>query len=234
MSPSLRPRLSTIVGLVMTGLALAGISAGCGGQGNAPASSSTRARASTVSRPAPPPFSEATAQIHSVNRAQRNHFALLRGVPEPLPPSVRRILRKPTFGMNWDLAQRVPISLRGSFWLIPGRHVLCLLHAETIHEASSACAPAKTAFAHGVVAASLREASADIPAKRLVVGVVPDGTTGAVVHTGGMMSRVAIAHNLFVLRDSMEEPPDVVSLNRLPESAPKCSQEGCPWITTAH
>jgi hypothetical protein len=220
-SPSLRPRLSTIVGLVMLGLALAGISAGCGGQGNAPASSSTRANASTVSRPAPPPLSGGTGPVHSVNRAQRNHFALLRGVPEPLPPSVRRILRKPTFGMNWDLAQRVPVSLRGSFWLIPGRHVLCLLHAETVHEASSACAPAKTAFAHGVVAASLREASAGVPAKRLIVGVVPDGTTGAVIHTGRMTSRVAIAHNLLVLRDSMEESPDAVSLNRPPLSGPK-------------
>ncbi len=234
MSPSLRPRVSTIVGLVMTGLALAGISAGCGGQRSTPASSSTRAKASTVSRLAPPPLPEATTPIHNVNRAQRSHFALLRGEPEPLPPSIRRILRRPTFGMNWDLAQRVPISLRGSFWLIPGRHVLCLLHAETIHEASSACAPTKTAFAHGVVAASLQEASAGTPAKRLIVGVVPDGTTEAVVHTGGMVSRIAITHNLFVLEDSTKEPPDVVSLSRLPASVPECSHERCSSIATPH
>jgi len=114
--------------------------------------------------------------------------------------------------MNWDLAQRVPVPLRGSFWLIPGRHVLCLLHAETIHEASSACAPTETALAHGVVAASLQEASVAAPARRLIVGVVPDGTTEVVVHTEEMTSRVETAHHIFVKRDSVEKPPDVVSL----------------------
>jgi hypothetical protein len=115
--------------------------------------------------------------------------------------------------MNWALAQRVPLSLRGSFWLVPGRHVLCLLHAMTVHEASSACAPTKIALAHGIVAVSLREASAVAPAERLIVGVVPDGASEAVVHTRGIASRVAIARHLFVLKDSMNEPPDGVSLN---------------------
>jgi hypothetical protein len=115
--------------------------------------------------------------------------------------------------MNWALAQRVPLSLRGSFWLVPGRHVLCLLHAITVHEASSACAPTKIALAHGIVAVSLREASAVAPAERLIVGVVPDGVSEAVVHTRGIASRVAIARHLFVLKDSINEPPDVVSLD---------------------
>lgn len=215
MAPSLRARLSASVGLVIAGLALAGSSTGCGeDQGNDPHLSSTRFTTSTASRPAPPPGSEVTMPVHSIDRAQRTHFALLRGTPEPLPPSVRRILRKPTYGMNWALAQRVPVPMRGSFWLIPGHHVLCLLHAETIHEASSACAPTKIALAHGVVAASLRKARAVTPARRLIVGVVPDGTTEAVVHTGRIASRVPIAHHLFVLRDSIEEPPEVVSLSQ--------------------
>jgi hypothetical protein len=215
MSPILRLRLSASVGLVMAGLALAGLSAGCGqGQSNDPYPSSTMAKASTASRPAPPPFSETTNPVRSVNRSQRSHFALLRGVPEPLPPSVRRILKRPTYGMNWDLAQRVPLSLRGPFWLIPGRHVLCLLHEETAHEASSACAPTKTALAHGIVAASLRQGSTAGAAERLIVGVAPDGVSKAVIHTEQITSRVAIAHHLFVLEDSVEEPPKVVSLIR--------------------
>jgi len=213
MSSRLRLRLSASVGLVAAGLALAGISTGCGkSQGNAPVPSSAGVKPSTVSHPAPPPSSEAVTPIHSVERSQRIHFALLRGLPEPLPPSIRRVLRKPTYGMNWELAQRLPLSLRGSFWLIPGRHVLCVLHAETLHEASSACAPTKIALAHGVVAALLQEASAVTPVERLIVGVVPDGATEAAVHTGRITSRVAITHHLFVLRDSMKEPPEVVSL----------------------
>lgn len=214
MSPSVRLRLSASVGLVMAGLALAGICTGCGeGGGNDLHLSSTEATTSTASRPTPPPGSEVTTPVHSVDRAQRAHFALLRGKPEPLPPSIRRILRKPTYGMNWALAQRVPVSLRGSFWLIPGRRVLCLLHMETAHEASSACAPTKTALAHGIVAVSLQKMSVIPSAERLIVGVVPDGTTEAVVHTGKIASRITIAHHIFVLRDSLEEPPEVVSLN---------------------
>jgi hypothetical protein len=215
MSPILRLRLSACVGLAMAGLAFASASVGCGGgQVNDPPHASAMAKAATTSSPAPPPSSGATNPLHSVDRAQRKHFALLRGVPEPLPPYVRRVLRKPTYGMNWELAQDVPASFRGSFWLIPGRHVLCLLHAETIHEASSTCAPTKAALAHGVVIASLRTASAVAPAKRLIIGVVPDGTTEAVVHTGGTASSVAIARHLFVLKDSMKDPPRVVSLRR--------------------
>ncbi len=217
MSSSLLLRRSVGVGLVIAVLALAGLYAGCGaGQGNSSPESSAKVRAVAASRPTFSSFAEDGHPVHSVSRTQRNHFALLRGAPEPLPPSVRRVLRKPTYGMNWDLAQRVPVGLRGSFWLIPGRGVLCLLHAETIHEASSACAPTKAALAHGIVGASLREGRSEVPAERLIVGVVPDGATEAVVHTGKVASKVAIAHHLFVLRDSMEEPPEVVSLNLLP------------------
>jgi hypothetical protein len=207
-----RLRLSKGVRLAMTGLALAGVAAGCG-QGRRTDRRAVRVEPSAVSRPRPRPSSQAPRVVHSIDRSQRDHFALLRGMPEPLPASVRRVLRKPTYGMNWALAQRLPLSLRGLFWLVPGRHVLCLLHAETIHEASSACASTKTALAHGVVAVSLREASPDGPAERLVIGVVPDGASKAVVHTGGETARVAITDHLLVLRDSMSEPPDLVSLH---------------------
>jgi hypothetical protein len=215
MSPILRLRLLAGVGFAMAGLALASLSLGCGeGRVNDPPHASATAKAATTSSPAVPPSARPTSPIHSVDRTQRKHFAWLRGEPEPLPPSIRRVLRKSTYGMNWKLAQKVPIPLQGSFWLIPGRHILCFLHAETIHEASSTCAPTKAALRHGVTIASLREARAGTQAKRLIVGVVPDGTAEAVIHTGGTASSRAIAHHLFVLRDSVKLPPNVISLRR--------------------
>lgn len=214
-SLSLQLRLLASVGLGIAGLTLAGMCSGCGaGQGKEDSSnlSTARIRGSATSNLASQLFSGVTRSVHRIDRTQRNNFALLRGAPEPLPPSVRRVLRKPTYGMNWDLAQRVPLSLREPFWLIPGRHVLCLLHVDTAHEASSACAPTKTARAHGVVTISLREARASVPAERLIVGVVPDGTVEAVVHTGIIATRTSIAHHVFTISDSIEDPPDVVLL----------------------
>lgn len=151
--------------------------------------------------------------VRRVGRREWKHFALLRGEPEPLPLSVRRILRKPAFGVNWALARRLPLSLRESFWLVPGSHTLCLVHAKGVHAVSTACTPTKVALAHGVVFASLREAGPVAPARRQVVGVVPDGTRKAVVHTGKTATKARVRRHLFVIEDSIDQPPDVVSLD---------------------
>ncbi len=205
--------ISARASVATVGLALASMIAGCGEghgkHGHPPPAISVGA--STA--PRPQPSSDTSKVIRSVDRNQRDHFALLREGPEPLLPSIRRILRKPTYGMNWDLAQRVPLSLQGSFWLVPGRHTLCLLHAETLHDVSSACATTKVALNHGVVTVSLREATAGAPAERLIVGVVPDGISEVVVHTRRVASRVAVVDHVFVRRDAINEPPDLVSLN---------------------
>jgi hypothetical protein len=163
--------------------------------------------------PAPATSPEDVPVIRRVGRREQKHFTLLRGEPEQLPLSIRRVLRKPAFGVNWALAHRLPLSLRGSFWLVPGRHTLCLVHAKNIHEVSTACAPTKVALAHGVVSASLRDASAIAPAQRQIVGVVPDGISKAVVHAGNTATRAHVRRHLFVLEDSIDQPPDVVSLN---------------------
>lgn len=87
------------------------------------------------------------------------------------------------------------------------------MHAKTIHEVSTACAPTKVALAHGIAAASLREAGAVAPARRLIVGIAPNGVKEAVVHTGEAATTISVTRHLFVLADSMSEPPDVISLD---------------------
>jgi hypothetical protein len=183
-------------------VALAG-PVGCGSAGG-----DRSAQAERTSPPSPPP-----AGVRHAGRVERAHFALLRTRPEPLPASVRRILRRPDYGMSWDLAQRLPLAtLRGAYWLIPGRRVLCLLHAQGRHEASSSCAPIRVALAHGIIAVSLREAGPASPAQRLTVGVMPDGVHRAVVHTGAHATTVAVTQHLLVLRDAEDAPPDRVTL----------------------
>ena len=213
MSPDFRLRHLTSLGVVAVALAFAGLAAGCGEDraGDPPARPSGSATSSkTVS--SSPPMPDGAGVIERVGRLEREHFALLREEPAPLPHSVRRILRRPTYGMNWALARRLPVSLRDSFWLVPGRHALCLVHEKGVHEVATACAPTNLALKHGVVTASLRDATPISPAQRLIVGVVPDGTSEAVVRTRGSASRVPIEDHAFVLRDSIDAPPDIVSL----------------------
>jgi hypothetical protein len=125
---------------------------------------------------------------------------------------VRRIVRKPAYGLNLTMGHRLRLPMQDRYWLVPGRHVLCLIYAQTKHEVSSSCAPTKVALRHGIVASSFREADGAAPAERVIVGVVPDGTRDAVVHTGKTTVTVAITRHIFVLKDSVSEPPDLVSL----------------------
>lgn len=201
------------VATVAAGLALVGAYAGCGANEGDNGPSAPTEIDSSARRPIPPVSPQEVAVIRRVGANERKHFALLRGQPEPLPLYVRRILRRPNFGVNWDLAHRLPLSLRRSFWLVPGRRFLCVVYTQTIHEVADACAPTKVALEHGIVAASLRDPGTIGPAQRLIVGVVPDGASEAVVHTGKVASKVSIARHLFVLKDSLGRPPDVVSLS---------------------
>lgn len=211
MSPRLRLRLGTVAAVV-AGLTLLGTFVGCGtNKGDARSSAPTEID-SSAGRPVPPASPQEMAVIRRIGTNERKRFTLLRGKPEPLPLYVRRILRRPSFGVNWDLAHRLPLSLRRSFWLVPGRGHLCLVHTETIHEVADACATTGVALKHGIVAVSLRDPGAVRPAQRLIVGVAPDGASEAVVHTGRVASNVAITRHLVVLRDSLSQPPDVVSL----------------------
>lgn len=68
------------------------------------------------------------AVIPHVERSVKRAFSLFTSIPEPLPPEVRAILRVPQYGMNWDLAQKLPgARLRGA-WLVPGNGTLCILY----------------------------------------------------------------------------------------------------------
>lgn len=137
------------------------------------------------------------------------NFALLRTSPDGLPPEVSRILNSPISGMRWDLAQRVPLSLPGSYWLAPGAEALCIVATTPESPAvGTVCARVKQALRYGVTNASLDTKSG----KRIVVGVVPDGTRTALVRTDASTASVPVRKGSFVLRDSVNAPPDEVTL----------------------
>jgi hypothetical protein len=221
MFPRSRALRMRYVIVVTTGLALAGLSTGCGASRShravtlppviisLPSAAADHPSAAAGNPSASPEHFKTIRRVESI---QRENFALLNDKAEPLPLSIRRVLHKPIFGTNWRLAHRLRLSLPGSFWLMPGRQFLCLLHAQGAHDVAAACAPIHVALAHGLVTVSLREASVGTQAERLIVGVVPNGTHGVVVHTKRVATSVTVVRHIFFLRDSMSEPPDVVSL----------------------
>lgn len=73
------------------------------------------------------------------------------------------------------------------------------------------CTSIAEALKHGVVTAMLPKNPLSSVERRLIVGIVPDGISTVVVSTPGNKSPVVpVVRNVFVLRDSVNEPPESV------------------------
>jgi hypothetical protein len=179
-----------------------------------PSATATLAPSTTATRPRPDPENPYAAPV--ISRAQPRQlaaFALLRTPPEGLSAATQRILRRPVFGINWKLAQRIPIKSDGTYWLVPGDGHLCVISQGVMHGlgVGSTCAATSHAIAHGIADISITLPGAAHPA-RLIIGVAPDGTREALVHTHGTIAATPVHDEVFVLRDSTLAPPDVISL----------------------
>ena len=139
-------------------------------------------------------------------RLLATNFALLRTPPVDIPPNVRS-LRVP--GMRWRLARRVPVSLPGTYWLVPGAEGLCIVATTPRSPAiGTVCARVDQALRHGIANTSLDPVSG----RRTIVGVAPDGTRTVLVRSGTWTTSVHVRHGNFVLRDSVSLPPDRLTL----------------------
>jgi hypothetical protein len=151
--------------------------------------------------------------ISRVQTRQLAAFALLRTPPEGLPPATQRVLRRPIFGSNWRLAQRIPAKAEGTYWLVPGNGYLCVISQGVMGGpgVGTTCASTAQAVVHGIAACSITPPG--VPHRvRLIVGVAPDGTRAALVHMRGVITGVSVHGGVFVLRDSTLAPPDFISL----------------------
>lgn len=206
----------------VSSLAVLSLFAGVGGCGTSLTSDTRRpdgAQSSSQASPAPrkpsPDEPYAYRVIARVEHRQLAHFALLRRRPEGLPARTQRILRTPTFGLSWKLAQRIPVTLPGAYWLVPGDGYLCVVAQESMGVGTT-CAPTAEAVQHGIASITitpLRPAPGIRPS-RLIVGVAPDGAREVLVHTHGAVATVPVVDEVFVLRDSVAAPPDFFALRR--------------------
>jgi hypothetical protein len=203
-------------------LAVLSLLAGTGGCGMSQTSDTRRpdgARSSPQTAPAPrkptPDEPYAYRVITRVEHRQLANFALLRTRPEGLPARTQRILGTPTFGLNWRLAQRIPVALPGAYWLVPGNGYLCVVAQEGMGVGTT-CAPTSEAVEHGIASITVTPPgpASHIPPSRLIVGVAPDGAREVLVHTHGAIATVPVVDEVFVLRDSVAAPPDFLTVRR--------------------
>jgi hypothetical protein len=155
---------------------------------------------------------QASRVVAKVEHQQLANFALLRTPPEGLPTAVRRILKAPVFGSNWNLAQRIPVTISGAYWLLPGDGYLCVVSEGSMGSPTvgTTCARASQARQHGIAAITVVRAvpGSHVAAGRLIVGLAPDSAHQVVVHTAGSAETVPVLDEVFVLHDSIVAPPD--------------------------
>jgi hypothetical protein len=198
----------TRAGSLVVLLALAAGAASCGSATTGDAGSRG---AST--RPAP---TRAHRMLAHLTAMQRAHFALLRTRPEGLPPHVRDLVHPRGAGVNPALAQRIPVLVPGSYWLLPGIGQLCVVsQVPWLAGAGTICGSTRQALAEGIATVAFMpagRAAAGAPT-RLVVGVAPDGVRAALVHTHGAVAAVPVVRGgAFALRDAQRATSDFIEL----------------------
>lgn len=155
--------------------------------------------------------------LKRLSRVQRRKFALLRTRPEKLPARARRLGIVTEAAMNPALGQRIPVSLPGSYWLVPGIGYLCIVsEVPGIPGVATVCARTEQVIKQGFGTISftpIGQAPAGMP-MRLLVGIAPDDARTALVHTKGTVAAVPVVNGVFVLRDSVRAPSDFTELRR--------------------
>jgi len=71
------------------------------------------------------------------------------------------------------------------------------------------CTTTKTALRYGIALVELgRKKTAKGFAKRLTVGMAPDGSRTVVIHTGTRATTGTVTNGAFAVRDMATDPPD--------------------------
>lgn len=141
------------------------------------------------------------------------NFALLDAPPDGIPLSIGRALDKSVPEISWKLARRIPVSLIGNYWLVPGARKICVVAAAPGSASVGAvCASVTQALHHGVASTSLDPASG----RRVIVGAVPTQIRSVIVRSGTVTTSASAFHGHFVLCDTVAVPPDELTLRRGP------------------
>lgn len=174
------------------------------------ASEARSAREQSQSQSAPP-------VIGQLEDRQRANFEVFRTPPEPLPWSMRRAIGHPIHGIDWDLAQRLPIRQPARAWAVPGNRSICILTLQVRRgrgAVGATCDSAEGTLQHGLAATLLTERGTG-PLQRVsraIVGIAPNRAHEVVAEALGSTVRIAVVDGAFVRRDAVPFPPDRLRL----------------------
>ncbi len=143
-------------------------------------------------------------------------FPILATHPEGLPEALRKAMRHPRGGERWTAAQVVRIA-DGQYWLVEGAHKLCILRALE-GGVSEVCSPDRFALIHGISLVTITPHSSSKARRwsRLIAGLAPIAVGEAKIRTGGSIIRVPVRRGQFVFRDSVNQPPALITFQWTP------------------
>jgi len=147
--------------------------------------------------------------------AQRESFAVFRTPPEGLPVVVTNLLRRPRYGANWKLAQRLSLNDRTAIWALPARRTICLVAWRRETGAATTCASTRAVLHHGVALTSLNDAQSGSPMpERTIVGIAPDDARLMIARSPGVACSIHVFGGLVLSHDNVGEPPDTFTILR--------------------
>ncbi len=123
--------------------------------------------------------------------------------------AMRRMVNGGRFGVNWDLAQRIPVNFSGAYWLAPGDGYLCIAsRIPATPGAGTACNETWRARREGLATIAFPRADGTVGSVREMVGVTRDGARSVLVRTGSTVKRIPVVNGVFALRDAATTPPE--------------------------
>jgi hypothetical protein len=181
-------------------------------------SKSTKQASRVVTDPQAPGYDAAAVPtIPSAQPAERANFALLRTEPDGMPAKSLKVMGKPIYGLNPDLAKNLAVEVParyGRFWFAPADKLMCVVaHNYPARRVNLKCALTKDALTKGVVGTFIQTKGGGAYwgslTKQLIVGVAPDGVRKARVTVGPETATVPVVDNLFFHTARSHENPEI-------------------------
>lgn len=153
-----------------------------------------------------------TGPVQQIGRRLASSFAIFRTGAERLPRDILAIVHRSPYGLNWNLAQRLPLPRSEAFWVVPGRKFICVLSSEEGDSVSETCTRSRYAVNSGIASVSITEIPqlAGGVVSRSIVGLVPGGSKRVQIETNGAVARPKVVKEVFRLHDSNPAPPDLI------------------------
>lgn len=142
----------------------------------------------------------------SLKKLQRD-FAIFRTSAEGLPPSIRRALGKPRFGLSWSRAQLLPNESSIDAWAVPGRETICLFTRDGL-AIGSTCDRSRRAGKLGLGIALLTPRMDSRRSRRNIIGIAPVTSCEIWAVRGGETVKILVNHGMFFTQDQVMAPPD--------------------------